>query len=104
MEKLYIVCWGIGSCNDDGNAYAYCGIHGIYRDKESALKGLINCFDDTLEDIVTDLDPDGEFPDLVDKADIRICGSEQEEFFEIDYIVGTEPHEVHIKIEEKDFN
>lgn len=104
MEKLYIVCWGSGSCDDDGNAHAYCEIYGIYRDKESALKGLIGCFDDTLEDIVTSLDPDGEFPDNVDAADIRIYGSEQEEYFHINYTLGIDPCAVYIKIEEKEFN
>ena len=103
MEKLYIVCWGSGSCDDDGNAHSYCGVYGLYRDKESALKGLIACRDETFEDIINDLDPDCESPELVDNADVKLYGSEAEEYFEIDYTLGTEPCEVYIRIEEKEF-
>lgn len=104
MEKLYIVCWGTGSCDDDGCAHAYCGVYGLYRDKASALKGLVTCKDETYNDILNDIDPDGEFPDLVTEANLQVYGSETEEYFEIDYLLGTDVCEVYIKIEEKEFN
>lgn len=104
MEKIYIVHWGSGAADDDGCAHAYCGVYGLYRDKESALKGLVACKDETYNDIITDLDPDGEFPDLISEANLRVYGSEKEEHFEIDYVIGTELCEVYIKIEEKEFN
>lgn len=104
MEKLYIVCWGSGSCDDHGNAHAYTGVHGIYRDKNSALNGLVECKDEMLAELKEDIDPDGEYPDLVEGASIQVYGSEVDEFFEIDYTLGMDPCEVHIKIEEKEFN
>ena len=104
MEKLYIVCWGTGSCDDDRCAHAYCGVHGLYRDKASALKGLVTCKDETYNDILNDIDPDGEFPDLVTEANLQVYGSEAEEYFEIDYLLGTDICEVYIKIEEKELN
>ena len=104
MEKLYIVCWGSGSCDDDGNAHSYCGVYGLYRDKESALKGLVACKDETYNDILTDIDPDGEIPDLISEANLQVYGSKKEEYFEIDYVLGTELCEVYIKLEEKEFN
>ena len=104
MEKLYIVCWGTGSCDDDGCAHAYCGVHGLYKDKESALRGLIECKEETYKDILNDIDPDGEFPDLVSEANLQVYGSEVEEYFEIDYLLGTDVCEVYIRLEEKELN
>ncbi len=104
MEKLFIVCWGSGSCDDHGNAHAYTGVHGIYRDKASALKALVDYKDETYNDILNDLDPDGDYPECVKDANVRVYGSEADEFFEIDYTIGTDPCEVHIRIEEKEFN
>ena len=102
MEKLWVVCWGSGSCDDHGNAHAYTGVHGIYRSKTSALKGLVECKDAIYNDILTDIDPDGEFPELVEDTEIQIYGSEAEEYFEIDYTLGIEPCEVYVRLEEKE--
>ena len=99
MENLYIVCWGASSCDDDGNAHANAGVHGVYKTKSAALEGLVECKDSMIADTKNDLDPDGEFPELLD--DIKVYGSEQEEYFEIDYILGTEPCEVYITISEQ---
>ena len=104
MEKLYIVCWGSGSADDDGCAHAYCGVQGIYRDKVSALKALVAYKDETYNEIINDLDPDGEFPDIISEANLQVYGSEAEEYFEIDYIIGTELCELYIKLEEKELN
>ena len=104
MEKLYIVCWGSGSCDDHGNAHAYTGVYGLYKSKAQALRGLVACKDQTVSELKDDLDPDNEFPDLVENAGIKVYGSEAEEYFEIDYTIGTEPCEVYIKIEEKELN
>ena len=100
MEKLYVVHWASASCDDDGNAHAYCGIHGIYNTKSAALQGLVNCKDETYKEVLNDIDPDGEFPELIDETEIRVYGSEAEEHFEIDYVLGTEPCEIYITITE----
>ncbi len=100
MEKLYVVCWGSGSSDDHGSAHAFTGVHGIYRDKESAKKALTECKDITVGEIYSDIDPDGEYPDLLDTVEVEVYGSEAEEYFEIDYTIGTDPVEVYIGIME----
>ena len=54
-----------------------------------------------LEETKNAVDPDGEYPELLDELDIKVYGSEAEEYFEIDYILGTESCEVCIKIIEQ---
>lgn len=101
FERMYIVCWGAGSCDDHGNAHANVGVHGVYFTKAGALLGLCECKDQVIEETKHDLDPDGEFPDLLDDLDIKVCGSEAEEYFEISYTLGTEPCAVRITIIEQ---
>ncbi len=100
MEKLYIVCWGAGSSDDHGRAHANVGIHGVYNTLNGAKRGLTDCKDQMIKDTKHDLDPDGEFPDLLDDLDIKVYGSEAEEYYEIDYTLGTDPCEVRISIVE----
>ena len=102
MEKLYAVCWGSGSVDDHGNAHAYSGIVGVYRDKDDAKKALETYKDETLEEVYEDIDPDGEFPEERDR--VRVYGSMNEEYFEIDYTLGTEPVEIYIGISETTLN
>ena len=97
---MYIVCWGASSCDDHGNAHANVGVHGVYYTKQAAILGLLECKNSMIEDTKKDLDPDGEFSDLVDELDLKVYGSEAEEYFEIDYTIGTDPCEVRISIEE----
>jgi hypothetical protein len=101
FERLYIVCWGASSCDDHGNAHANVGVHGVYSTKSAALKGLVECKDSMIADTKYDLDPDGEEPELLDNLDIEVYGSEAEEYFEIDYTIGTDPCEVRIEIVEQ---
>ena len=98
---MYIVCWGASSCDDHGNAHANVGVHGVYNTLGGARIALVGCKDQMIEEIKKDLDPDGEFPDLLDDLDIKVYGSEQEDYFEIDYTLGTDPCEVRIEIIEQ---
>ena len=100
MEKIYVVCWASGSTDDRGNAHAYSGTAGAYRDKADALKALEEYKNETLEDVKNDIDPDGDMPELIDDAGIQVYGSVAEEYFEIDYILGIEPVEIYIGISE----
>ena len=100
MEKLWVVCWGSGSCDDHGSAHAYSGVHGVYKTKEIGRQALAQCKDEIYDDILNDLDPDGEFPEL--KNEIQIYGSVSEGYFEIDYTLGTEPVEVYINLVEQE--
>lgn len=97
---MYIVHWSCGSCDDHGCAHTNLGIHGVYYTKEASQIGLQECFKQIMEDIVECLDPDGEFPDLVENADICTDGTIEDGFFEITYTIGTEPVSVKIVIEE----
>ena len=98
MEKIYVVCWGCGSTDDHGNAHANSGIVGVYRNKDDALKALETYKDETLEEVYEDIDPDREYEDERDK--VHVYGSVEHEYFEIDYILGTEPVEIYIGISE----
>ena len=102
MEKLYAVCWGSGSTDDHGNAHAYSGIVGVYRDKDEAKKALETYKDETLEEVYEDIDPDGEFPEERDR--VQVYGSMNEEYFEIDYYLGIDPVEIYIGISETTLN
>lgn len=97
VMKLYIVCWGHAGQDDDCNSKAYCGVHGVYTDKSSALKGLVECRDTHYDEIIQDEDPETlEY----NKSHTRIYGSEVEEYFEIDYDFADVVNELYIKLEE----
>ena len=98
MAKLYIVHWGSACSDDDGNAKAYCGVHGVYTSKDDALKGLVECKDVTYDEVVQNEDEET-LQYAIDNT--RVYGSEAEEYFEIDYDFGAGPCEIHIKISEQ---
>ena len=100
--KVYVVCWGSGSCDDRGSAHAYAGVHGLYKSENSARKALEECKDEIYSEVLNDLDPDGEYPEL--KNDVQVYGSVKEGYFEIDYTIGTEPVEVYINLVENVVN
>ena len=56
MEKIYVVHWGSASSDDDGNAKAFCGVHGIYSTLAGAKIALKDCKDQTYDDIVNNTD------------------------------------------------
>lgn len=97
---MFIVCWGAASSDDRGNAHANVGVHGVYTNKLAALAGLVECKNSMIEDTKKDLCFDEDSPETLEDMDIRVYGSEQEEYFEIDYTIGTDPCEVRISIEE----
>ena len=97
MKKLYIVCWGSASQDDDGNSNAFCGVHGVYTDKSAARKGLVECKDIFYDDVIQVDDPE----DLeYNKSRTYVYGSEAEGYFEIDYDFADAPNELYIKIDE----
>lgn len=100
--KVYTVVWACGSCDDDDAVHTNVGVHGVYTSKESAKVGLEECKQRTLDELVDTVDPDGEEPELMDEIDLEVCGSTEEEYFEISYTLGLEQVVEHIKIEEKE--
>ncbi len=95
--KLYIVCWGSAGQDDDCNSKAFCGVHGVYKTKADALKGLVECKDVCYDEVVQDEEPETlEY----NKSRTKVYGSEAEEYFEIDYDFADVTNELYIKIEE----
>jgi hypothetical protein len=100
MENLYIVHWGSAGSDDDGNAKAFCGVHGVYTSKSKALEGLVECKEQFYEEIVHNPDYDEEDRELA-QVNCSIYGSEKEEYFELDYFIGDTPCELYITITEQ---
>jgi hypothetical protein len=96
--KVYTVLWGTGSCDDHYNAHAFANVHGTYKSEASALKALEDCKQEIYDETLTDLDPDGELPNVEDE--VQIYGSVKERYFAIDYTLGTEPVEIYITMVE----
>lgn len=101
MEKLYIVCWSSAGQDDDGNAKAFCGVHGVYTSKAKAKVGLLECKDECYNEVVNSPDHDEEDKEYAE-VNTSIYGSVEEEYFEIDYFIGDTPCELYMTIEEKD--
>ena len=97
---MFIVCWGASSCDDHGMAHANVGVHGVYYNRKVAEAGLLECKDQIIKDTIHDLDPDGEASDPLEALDIKVYGSLEEGYFDVDYTIGTDPCEVRISIEE----
>lgn len=95
MEKLYIVHWGSAFSDDDGNAKAYAGVHGVYSTLSAARKGLEECKDVTYDEVVQNEDSESlEYA----KQNTKVYGSVEEGFFEIAYDLGAGPCEIYIVI------
>ena len=95
MERLYVVHWGSASQDDDGNANAYTGIHGIYRTIAEAQNALVECKDITYDEVVQNEDEET-LQYAIDNT--KVYGSVEEGYFEIDYDLGAGPCEIYITI------
>lgn len=98
--KLYVVCWGNASQDDDFNSNAYCGIHGVYLTEADAKNGLLEAKDEFLSELLDNPDLDEEEAREI-KDSIKVYGSVNDDYFEIDYENGTSLAELYIKIEIK---
>ena len=91
--EVYAVIWGSGSCDDHSNAHAFCGTHGIFKSEASAKKALEECKDEILQETLESL-CFGEDEDPAEHSDeVRVYGSVEDGYFEIDYTLGDEPSE-----------
>ena len=97
MMVVYAVIWGSSSCDDDDNAHACTGVHGIYTTEELAKAGLEESKLAIIADAQEAFDPDDEMPDDFDR-EVKVYGSLEENYFEVDYTLGTEPVEVRTEI------
>jgi hypothetical protein len=93
--KLYIVCWASASLDDDDNNHAFGNVHGVYQFPDDAKKGLVECKDEFIEEILNN--PDYEETDReFTEADINVYGSAEDDYFEIDYASGENFNEIYI--------
>jgi hypothetical protein len=101
--KLYVVCWGNAAQDDDANSKAFCGIHGVYLTEAEAKKGLLESKNDFLAELLDNPDLDEEERQELEDT-IKVYGSVDDDYFEIDYENGISTAELYIKIETKDLN
>lgn len=103
MEKnLWVVTWGT-SCmegpEDEATADAFCGCVGIFVDKETALKNMTAYKNRFTAELISDLDEDDVTRDEITET-LEVYGSEQEEYYEIDYNIFGRSYECYIRLEE----
>ncbi len=100
MDQVYVVCWGSAGMDDDGNAKAFAGVHGVFAFVDDAKHALEACKDEIYNEIVDNPDFDEEEREEV-KASTHVYGSVNDDYFEIDYELGGVPAEIYIHIEVK---
>lgn len=100
MEKIYVVHWGSAGIDDDGNAKAYAGVHGVYSTLAGAQLALEVCKNENYNEIVNNPDYDDYDVEVAMKT-TRVYGSVEEGYFEIDYSIGDTPCELYITITEQ---
>ena len=99
MEKLFVVCWGHSSINDDGNCVANCGVTGVYKTRkkaEEALEADVKAFIDELTDGMDAEDAQEIF------KNIQCYGSVAEDYFEVDYEWADNNSEYRVEIIEQE--
>ena len=100
MEKIYVVCWGHSSVNDDGNCVANCGVTGVFKSKEDAKEALKQDVKKFVDELVDGLDTEDKEEVL---SHLQCYGSVEEEYFEVDYEWADNNSEYRVCIEEKEF-
>jgi hypothetical protein len=95
--KVYIVCWGNASQDDNGNCSANCNVHGVYTFLDDAKKGLVECKDEMYNEIVHN--PDFDEDDIQSAKDsTEVYGSVEDDYFEIDYESWDIKNEIRIEL------
>lgn len=95
--QVFSVVWGRGAYVDDNSVNTYAGVHGIYLTEADAKKGLEECKQEFLDEILNN-------PDLSDddkesfKHNVQVYGSVVDDYFEIDYTMDECPVEIYIQI------
>ena len=93
---LYLIIWGNANIDDRGASCAYCGCDKYFYNKEKALKALTTYKDNYIRELLEDADEEERF-EIEDS--IRVYGSEQEEYYEIDYMIFDTLSELYVKIQ-----
>lgn len=101
MEQVYVVCWANASQDDDGNNSAFGNVHGVYHFLDDAKKGLEECRDEFIDDIINNPDYDEEDIEYA-KANLSVYGSVEDDYFEIDYASCDTFSEIYINLVTKE--
>lgn len=99
MEKLFVVCWGHSSVNDDGNCVANCGVVGVYKTKEKAEEALEADLKAFIESTVDGYDAE-DVQEVLDS--MQTYGSVEEGYFEVDYAGALNTMEYRVEIIEQE--
>lgn len=95
--EVYAVVWSSSSSDDNGNAQAFSGIHGIYKSEASAKVGLEECKQEIFDEVANNPDYD-EDDKLSFLHNVQVYGSVEDGYFEVDYTNGDTPVEMHMHI------
>lgn len=99
MEKLFVVCWGHSSVNDDGNCVANCGVAGVYKTKKKAEEALKADLEAFKESVVDGYDSE-DVQEVLDS--MQTYGSVKEGYFEVDYSGAFNTMEYRVEIVEQE--
>jgi len=99
MEKLYIVCWGHASTDDDGNSVANCGVVGAYTSRKKAEEALEADLKAFTESVIDDCDEE-DVQEIL--SGMRTYGSAKEGYFEVDYAGALTDMEYRVEIVEQE--
>ena len=99
IKKIWVVSWARALGGDDTPVDAYSGSEGAYTEFGDALKALTKCKNEWLSGIYEDTE-EAEDKDMISES-LTVSGSEQEEFYEIDYTAPDDTLvEVYISLQE----
>lgn len=99
MQKLFIVCWGHASTDDDGNSVANCGVVGAYASRKRAEEALEADLEAFIESVVENYD--GDDVQIV-RDGMQTYGSVKEGYFEVDYAGAFTNLEYRVEIVEQE--
>jgi hypothetical protein len=95
--QVFNVVWGHGIYTDEGTLSTYAGVHGTYLTEVDAKKGLGECKQEFLDEVMNNPDLSEEDKESF-RCNVQVYGSVNDDYFEIDYTNGDCPVEIYIQI------
>lgn len=105
-KNIWVVTWGTANMEGtDGeeNASAFCGCVGVFTDKANAQKNMTTYKNTFIAELTEDLDEDDATREEIEET-LEVYGSENDEYYEIDYNIFGKSYEVYIRLEEMNLN
>lgn len=104
--KLWVVTWGtanIEGLEGEETSSAFCGCVGVFSDKASAQKNMTAYKNKFIAELTEDLDEDDATREEIEGT-LEVYGSENDEYYEIDYNIFGKSYEAYIRLEEMKLN